>query len=252
MAQKFLSAWPEGFSKNYLRRIAFKIIFFPWGARSVKIGPTNNKIEARIVKFLGHQESLGEREMDGYLQRYTPKEGEVVVNAGAYHGYFAIYLSRLVGEKGRVICFEPEPNNVSVLRRNIQLNRCENVTIITKGLWDKVCQLPIVPKGSGSAVEPQSCGTTSIALSTLDEQLHNMNISAVNFMAMDIEGAEIKAVDGAKKIISDSPNINLAIAAYHKMNNQPTWRTLEPLLKQYGLMVQTSFPRHLTTYAWRQ
>src|SRR4030042_7144688 len=51
------------------------------------------------------------------------KEGDVVLDMGANIGYFTILAARLVGKKGKVYSFEPEPRNYSYLKKNIELNK---------------------------------------------------------------------------------------------------------------------------------
>lgn len=245
------AALPEGLIKNWLRRVFFKGIFLAAGKQMVELGPPEKKVRAIVVRFPFHQESLGEREMIGYLRKYQPRPGDVVINAGAYHGYFAIYLSRLVGQNGKVICFEPEKNNLKVLRQNIKLNGCENVQVIEKGLWDSEGYLPIIARGSGSNLDGSSRGTQKVKVTALDEEMRKLGIRSINFLTMDIEGAEIKAVDGAKKTIMGSPDINIAIASYHLVDGEKTCQIIEKKLREFGLQAQTDWPKHLTTYAWR-
>ena len=67
-----------------------------------------------------------------FVKRYLVQPGGVVIECGAHHGEHTILLSRWVGSSGRVIAVEPMPENVAILRRNIELNRLTNVTVIEK------------------------------------------------------------------------------------------------------------------------
>ena len=57
------------------------------------------------------------------------KEGDLCMDVGAHCGYYTILFSKIVKEKGLVISFEPDKNNLSFLFRNIKYNRCNNVRI---------------------------------------------------------------------------------------------------------------------------
>lgn len=46
--------------------------------------------------------------MEGYLHKYTPKEGDIVFDCGAYCGVSTYYFSKLVGKSGKVYAFEPD------------------------------------------------------------------------------------------------------------------------------------------------
>ncbi len=54
-----------------------------------------------------------------------------LVDVGANIGWFTVIGSRLIGEGGRVYAIEPEPRNLRLLRRNVSVNRCRNVTVFS-------------------------------------------------------------------------------------------------------------------------
>jgi|GEM_PF-1443044 FkbM family methyltransferase len=244
---------PEGNLKNNLRFSAFKVMFTTIGTREVQIGTVKDKVSAAIGRLIFSKESLGEREIEGYLQHYDLKLGDTVINAGSYHGYMAIYVAKKVGPTGKVICFEPEPNNLRLLRKNIALNNLTNVEIIPRGLWSSNTSLPLISMGSGSKLEPNSAWEKqTIPVTTLDSAVSELGLSKVDFITMDIEGAEIEAVKGATKTIMDNPGINIAIASYHNVDGAPTSLRVEKILKQCGMSTFTDYPRHITTYGSRQ
>jgi FkbM family methyltransferase len=60
--------------------------------------------------------------------------GDVVLDLGAHIGYYTLLFSTLVGPRGRVIAFEPEPRNYSLLRKNVALNDRRNVTTVDRAV----------------------------------------------------------------------------------------------------------------------
>jgi hypothetical protein len=70
----------------------------------------------------------------------------------------------------------------------------------------------------------------------------------VDYIKMDIEGAEIEALEGAARMMS-TLKPTFAIASYHKRDGRPTAETLEKLFNELGYRTETGFPSHLTTYA---
>ncbi len=60
---------------------------------------------------------------EGYLMDYLPKPGDIVVDGGAYMGTFTLVASKLVGQTGKIIAFEPDPVNYEKLLENIGLNK---------------------------------------------------------------------------------------------------------------------------------
>jgi tRNA G46 methylase TrmB len=77
------------------------------------------------------------RSLKGYLADYQLRPGDVVVDCGAYIGEFTLYAAEAVGPAGKVIAFEPDPENMKALKANIALNRLKNVTVMEKGLWSR-------------------------------------------------------------------------------------------------------------------
>jgi predicted methyltransferase len=71
------------------------------------------------------------------LFRNIVKEGDVVVDLGANVGYFTLLTAKLVGRKGKVYAFEPEPRNYGYLLKNIQLNGYEHVVASQKAVADR-------------------------------------------------------------------------------------------------------------------
>ena len=67
----------------------------------------------------------------------TVKPGDTVVDAGANVGYYTIIGSRLVGDKGKVYAFEPEPANFALLQKNVRLNGLTNVVLERKALSNR-------------------------------------------------------------------------------------------------------------------
>ncbi|MDD5136094.1 MAG: FkbM family methyltransferase [Candidatus Omnitrophica bacterium] len=193
-----------------------------------------------------------QRSLPGYLFGYDIKKGDTVIDCGAYIGEFTLYAAMAVGETGRVMAFEPDPAFFKKLQDNVSLNGLHNVILIEKGVWSKEDRLKF-SGGSQSGnlfAENLSHNTESydISVTSLDGELEKRGITNVDFIKMDVEGAEIEAVRGASSILEKS-GPDLAIASYHILNGQKTCVELEKMLKALGYKTETSHPSHLTTYA---
>jgi FkbM family methyltransferase len=60
----------------------------------------------------------------------------IIYDIGAQAGFYAILASKRVGERGEVISFEPLPKNIFHLRKNVQINKCKNVSIVESAISD--------------------------------------------------------------------------------------------------------------------
>lgn len=149
------------------------------------------------------------------------KEGMTVVDAGAYIGYYSLLASKLVGKRGKVYAFEPSLECSELLHRNIQLNGCKNIRVFEKAIADKMGYTTFYPNPnnlSGSTMFEHYSTTKSyrdlrveVPIITLDEAIGD---ERVDFIKMDIEGGETKALSGMPKIIKNSPSLKMIIEVF--------------------------------------
>jgi FkbM family methyltransferase len=145
--------------------------------------------------------------------------GDLVVDVGAHWGYFTLLAATLCGETGGVIAFEPHPRNVSILTKNLQANRVHNVDAVAKAVSDGegLAKLFLSRGSSGSSLISLPPGTEL----SLDEGgcLPVETVSLDSFFAplcrkpalikIDIEGAELVAVNGMRTLIRETADLAL-------------------------------------------
>ncbi len=148
------------------------------------------------------------------------KEGDVVFDCGANIGQFTRIALR-AGAK-RVIAIEPAPENLECYRRNFSGDiESGKILLVPKGVWDKedMLTLNVDPKNSGAdsfvLKSKGSEGKIQVALTTIDKIVADYTLDEVNFIRLDVEGAEAKALAGAVQTIKRwKPRIS--VAAYHE------------------------------------
>ena len=158
------------------------------------------------------------------------EKGDVVLDLGACWGDTALYFACKTGEQGKVYSFEFIPDNIKVFNMNIALNPnlIKQIELIqhpvsnTSG--DKIY---FIDNGPGSTIkfEPFDGQTGFATTISIDDFVRNNNITKVDFIKMDIEGAEPVALAGAIKTIKRFKP-KLAIAIYHNKEdfvNIPNW-----------------------------
>ncbi len=166
---------------------------------------------------------------------YSVKKKDIIAEMGAYMGYYTLYLSKKAGNEGKVIAIEPIPDNLQILRKNIHANRIKNVTIIPQGVWKKKTQMSFQRKSgdnqSGSIDLTYKKSTVlHINVDSLDNILTNCNIHKVDFMLIQLNGAEPEALEGLYKF---HPN-NFAIAARYSKGKISAAKHIADLLHQRG------------------
>lgn len=193
----------------------------------------------------------------GYLAEYKLKKGDILIDGGAFDGFFTFYASKIVGNEGKVIAFEPDKTNFRLLVQEKIKSKYNNIILINKGLWSKTGTVKFKTTNSGDYMEAslyfednERSNIVNVPVTSLDLELKERGYEKVDFIKMDIEGAEIEAIKGAKNLLKKN-NVHLAIASYHIVNGEKTCTKLEEILRSYGYKTYTSFPEHLTTYAFK-
>jgi len=162
--------------------------------------------------------SSGWEELTTHMFKKVVKEGDVVVDLGANLGYYTLLAARLVGQKGKVYAFEPEPINYSLLLKNIELNGYDNIVAVQKAvsnLAGKV-RLFLDSKDTGAHTIYQHGDQregVEIESVTLDEFLKDKGYR-VDVIKMDIEGAEMAAFTGMERIIRENDKLKIFIEFY--------------------------------------
>lgn len=138
----------------------------------------------------------------------------IVVDIGAHIGYYTLIAARLVGKNGKVYAFEPNPDNFTLLKKNVKENNYKNVCLINKAISNKegFLKLFINPESSGSGSiyeKDNNKNCINIKATTLDNSLKN--IKKIDIIKIDIEGAEILALEGMNNIIERNKDIKLII-----------------------------------------
>jgi len=142
-----------------------------------------------------------------------PGEGDFVIDAGACLGDTAIVFGKAVGKHGKVFAFDPVQNHLDVLQHNINQNPDCNIQAMPFGLSDADVDCPPIRLQNYSP--GFSSRNQNVPLRRVDSLVIGGNISKIDFLKMDIEGAELSAIKGAASSIQKFKP-KLAISLYHK------------------------------------
>jgi FkbM family methyltransferase len=144
------------------------------------------------------------------LFRKWLRPGDTLLDVGAHVGYYTLLSARLVGEKGEVWSFEPNPGNCAWLRRHVSLNGLRNVHVEEVAVSDAGGTARFA-FGSGSGTGRLAAdGTVEVRAVTLDEFCAEHGIRP-NALKIDVEGGELRVLAGAHRILTtDRPVIFLS------------------------------------------
>ena len=197
----------------FKRRLLPKAHLRKWPVVGGVIGWIRRKRLANPVTIGGSRFYAGDGDTLGLLSTrdYCPDEqklysaviqpGDTCVELGSNIGLFSVLFGRLAGEHGRVFAFEPSPMNAALLRRNLALNGITNVEVIEKAVSNQrgTVSLHLSRCNCGDnriySSDLDSSGIVTVATIKLDE-FFPATSGGIDFLKMDIQGAEEKALDG--------------------------------------------------------
>ncbi|HEY3619704.1 MAG TPA: FkbM family methyltransferase, partial [Candidatus Sulfotelmatobacter sp.] len=119
------------------------------------------------------------------------KPGMTVYDCGAHHGQMTVLFSKAVGADGRVCAWEALPENAVIIERNLLLNRCSNALVYPYAVGAKQYYQRFHRNG-GNAVPGDELTIYTVALDDFP-----FRYQPVDFIKIDVEGAELAVLTGA-------------------------------------------------------
>lgn len=160
------------------------------------------------------------------------EEGDVVLDVGSAIGCVTLLASK---KASTVIAIEPNPDYFYSLRKRILDSNITNVIFINKATWSEQGSKQFDTNGYGSAIVNMSI---SVETDTIDNIISNLGITHIDFIKMDIEGAEIESLLGATNTLDNTRKI--VVSAYHYRNNEQTYIWVENYLRSKGFNTITT------------
>ena len=146
-----------------------------------------------------------------YCKYMKLNDGDVVINGGSAFGNDNQFFSEQVGDNGIVCAFD-----LNIGKNNI---KSKSIKIIPKVLWDKTTKVSFLKDGSRSRVIDRKKGVDVRYPSiTIDDFVNNQHLNRLDFIKLDVEGAEMNVLKGGvDSILKFRPG--LAISIYHKLED---------------------------------
>jgi FkbM family methyltransferase len=143
------------------------------------------------------------RDADDYwFHVYKPRPGDVIVDIGAGRGEDVFAFSRAAGPVGRVLAIEPHPVSFGVLGKFCSLNRLVNVTMLNRACIDRreMLQIETLPVWESNYVRTGDATASShpVEGAPFDELCAEAGVDRIDFLKMNIEGAERLALPGCR------------------------------------------------------
>ena len=165
--------------------------------------PRNEDV-GRLIYYLGNYEP---EDTDYLMQALRPDD--ICFDVGANLGYYTVLMAKAVPQ-GRVYAFEPDPFSHALLQLNVRINRLENVALNCLALGERSgtsnffrCTDGAFNSFKDTARKPVS-NVIEVQVTTLDEFITANDVPRVDFVKVDVEGAEGLVLAGAKGLLQDS------------------------------------------------
>ncbi|MEM1024819.1 MAG: FkbM family methyltransferase [Myxococcota bacterium] len=146
---------------------------------------------------------------DIFFYGHQPGPGETVLDLGAGIGAESFALAPLVGSSGRIHAVEAHPRTFECLQTMVRLNRLGNVSVDALAIADFIGEVSFEDDGDAHISNAVSATGSGIVVpaTTLDEYCRQRNIESVDFLKMNIEGAEVRALEGGPQTLAQTRNI---------------------------------------------
>jgi FkbM family methyltransferase len=170
-----------------------------------------NRKDFKISSYLLENRTYESAETE--LVKNQINKGDIVVDMGANVGYYTLIFAGLVGKNGKVFAFEPDRDNFALLSKNVKENKFDNVILVNKAVSDKngKTKLYLSEENKGdhriydSGENRDSVMVDVVCLNDfLNEYKHK-----IDFIKMDIQGAEGNAIKGMTNFIENNKKIKI-------------------------------------------
>jgi len=203
-----------------------------------------SKIGKYIVNYFNEEEfHIIKREIFSHNSYYfeTTNPAPYIIDVGSYIGISVLYFKNMY-PNSEIVCFEPNPLAIDLLKENILVNDITNVDIHQSGIWieDGIKKMYI----DNSDLERFSVGSfnrncwngtvPSQEIEVKTEKLTKYIDRTVDLLKLDVEGSEQRILKGIQKYFKNIENI---ILEYHPTKDQDIKKIIEILQKHYDIEI---------------
>jgi FkbM family methyltransferase len=157
-------------------------------------------------------------EYDAFRADITP--GDVVLDLGANIGAYSVLFARWTGDAGHVFAFEPAPESRRTLIDVLQTNGVSHrVSVLAAAVGSSCGRAPFLANGSDGAnriTNGDRAGSVDVETTTIDAFCERMRI-VPGFMKVDVEGAELAVLRGARRTIASAKNLKLYVEMHPRL-----------------------------------
>ncbi len=207
----------------------------------VKINLYKDSILSRLI-----YEGFEKEETDYVVS--VLNDGDVFIDIGANIGLYSLIASKIVGNTGKVICFEPSPSTFGRLIENMKLNDLKNIDLRNIGLSDAIKEMTFYVSNNGydawnSFAPSQDNKLESsiiVPVSTLDTELKDIDVSKIKLIKIDVEGWEKFVLFGGKDFfVNFNPIVMVEFTEENTFNAGYAVHDIYDIMQDFGYVWYT-------------
>jgi FkbM family methyltransferase len=230
--EKILSSVNESWNKLFNENGFFEFNLY----EDVKINLYKDSVLSRLI-YDGF-----EKDETDFLIKILEK-GDIFVDIGTNVGLFSLIASKIIGDEGKVLCFEPSPLIFSRLDENLKLNNFKNIDIRNIGLSDKKGELTFYISNNGydawNSFAPSQDNklesSIQVPVSTLDIELQVIDKRKIKLVKIDVEGWEKFVLFGGKDfLLKNNPYVMVEFTEENTFNAGYPVHEIYNIMQEYG------------------
>jgi FkbM family methyltransferase len=147
------------------------------------------------------------------LEVFKPKAGDIVVDVGTYIGRYTLIGSDYVGDAGLVIGIEASLHNYQITKRNVEINKAKNVVLVWAAASNRegMIKLYHAERPGWYNVVTAHAKYENVPCKTIDNLLQELCVSRVDWLKIDVEGAELSVLEGSRRTLAENERLKLLI-----------------------------------------
>jgi FkbM family methyltransferase len=172
-----------------------------------------------------------------WIQENLLEPGDFVVDCGANMGFTTIFFAHFVGQKGKVLAFEPLLSNARDIRENVALNGLTNVEVREQAAGNSNSTTTMADTPNGILTTDSAWKLVKVPIVRLDDAIAD---GTPTLLKIDVEGHELEVLRGATRILATNPKLDIEVHVGSKADKRGFCRDVFEMVcrPNYDLFVQ--------------
>lgn len=197
-----------------------------------------------------HTQKMQRQAESLHFKYYTPKKNDIIVELGAGIGTETVILSEKVGNKGKVYAIEAHPETYNSLKALVEKRKLSNVIPLNMAIAGKNGFVHIDDKPNHEANKLSNDGLQVQSFS-FDSFVENQGIKKIDYLKVNIEGAELQMIDGMNNSVKKIRNMAISCHDFLFIQNKTNIKqTIEAYLNENNFEIYTNNTKHIVQESW--